>query len=423
VDAGPLAVTKFLASVSYFVALLLISLPLISISFILGGVSPASIAVSYAVALSVTVLVGSIGLYYSCRFERSFASIPAASVTVIGGGLIFLAISGESAPLSHLSHGILFHLFPFEGPGGQTAVPFPGWLGPVLLGLTGGAYFLRASVIRLRFEPERRYALLRFIGYVFLVLFLALTVAHVVFGRDATRGPRAAASILGYILAWLLFAAPWLGANHTVSRSGRRGAGSPGPARRLAGLLQSLLLRGRQYVALLLGTAAAVIEIAVRLGSDKPGDPVLRWLCLGVVVFAGLTWTRLGEWLSDRPTARGRRIGMGAAYLIAWALFLAPVILRHATMNRDTGVPPAPVQFVTLLSPGTAVERLETVALRFMRMPALERLPGGLEPMWLPLAFYAGTFLLLTLAVCVSSARARRREQESGPTSRHPPGT
>lgn len=100
-----IARAKLLASLSFFFILVLVSLPMVSVCFILGGVSPAEILWAYFLTLEGVLLAGAIGLCYSAYFRRTIASVPVSSLTIIillVGTLVIASLSPAAALINPL---------------------------------------------------------------------------------------------------------------------------------------------------------------------------------------------------------------------------------------------------------------------------------------------------------------------------------
>jgi ABC-type transport system involved in multi-copper enzyme maturation permease subunit len=81
-------VGKLASSLSYLLLLVLSSLPLASICFLFGGVSPTEMALAYGLTLSAGVLMGSVGTWWSVFCKRTSASNAASYATA----LLFLVV-------------------------------------------------------------------------------------------------------------------------------------------------------------------------------------------------------------------------------------------------------------------------------------------------------------------------------------------
>ena len=148
---------KLMAAVAFVALLLTSSLPLVSLSFLLGGVSPGEVFGTYvSLALSAFVF-GSIGILCSASLRATAAATVATYAAVIL--LFFLTlIFGTAAPDE----------MPFRSVNAATAIfhsvdmePFftthlPSWLIGVTLNLLMGLLFANMAMTKLEYFDDRR---------------------------------------------------------------------------------------------------------------------------------------------------------------------------------------------------------------------------------------------------------------------------
>jgi len=115
---------KLCASLSFLVLLLLCGLPVLALSFLLGGVAPAQLLWAQAIILATVIFFGSIALYCSAHYARTATAMAAAYgycilwviVPPILLGLFFLtsdAITSESFYLYFFTDDILKTITPY----------------------------------------------------------------------------------------------------------------------------------------------------------------------------------------------------------------------------------------------------------------------------------------------------------------------
>ncbi len=97
---SPFAVTwgKLLSAISYILLLIISSLPLFSIVFLFGGVSLLDLLKAAGVLLATTIILGSIGIFFSAAFKRTPVAIVGAYMTtffLMAGTLFFGIMSRE----------------------------------------------------------------------------------------------------------------------------------------------------------------------------------------------------------------------------------------------------------------------------------------------------------------------------------------
>jgi ABC-type transport system involved in multi-copper enzyme maturation permease subunit len=403
--------TKLLASLSVFWILILVSLPFACTSFILGGVSPADVAAAYALTFLCTCAAGAMGLYWSTRFERSIASIPAAAVSSVvvmalagtAGNMGFTALT-TLAPQGFL--GMLFEraTIPFFGADMAFWIPATGFMVGAFL------YLTVAAAGRMEFPSERRYGWQRAIG---LLLFAGLVACALGERAAPQQNPAEARSAvsgcLGLLLGLLGVSALWIGANIPVpvSNTGTRRRRSV-----MAQIVTSGLTHPGIFTALLAATGAAFLAWALwRIGPLNLPSPVVWLAYAGSIGLSTLTWALLALRLADRRTVRGRFVGFAVASVVAGSLILAPFVsftwLREV---KRQGVPPA-VQYLATLSPATAVEYIGNPTALRKAMPAVVRRVGPHAPVAVSTGFYLLTAAALLLPVYPSGRRLHRKAQ------------
>ncbi|GAB4331067.1 MAG: hypothetical protein Kow0099_02120 [Candidatus Abyssubacteria bacterium] len=106
IPVGQIALAKLFASLSLFFVLMLISIPVMSVCFIFGGISPAEIAWAYLITLMGIVLAGVIGLDASVHQQKTFMSVPISSLAIVAllistyvGGSLLSPVLGLLNPL------------------------------------------------------------------------------------------------------------------------------------------------------------------------------------------------------------------------------------------------------------------------------------------------------------------------------------
>jgi ABC-type transport system involved in multi-copper enzyme maturation permease subunit len=206
---------KLLAAVSFVALLLTSSLPLVSLSFLLGGVSPGEVIGTYlSLALSAFVF-GSIGILCSASLRATAAATVATYTAVLL--LFFLTLSPGSVPGSTA---------PFRSVNAATAIyhsvdqePFflttlPSWFIGVTLNLLMGLLFANMAMTKLEFYDDRRPIPVRGLATALWTAFL-LFVAGNLYGQSATSwsslpsAPRdAAVGLLTFAFGLLLAVLP-----------------------------------------------------------------------------------------------------------------------------------------------------------------------------------------------------------------------
>ncbi len=404
---GQIVMAKLAAALGCFLMLIMVSLPIASISFILGGVAPADLIVAYAYTLLSTMTAGAMGLYWSARFERSIAAIPAASLCVV----LLLVFGPMLAQAGALSLGVISPLAFLEAAFDGTTVAFfgmqcPVWVPSFLILALLFVYFVGAVSVRLRFDRDRRYVLQRLVALVLFVLAMVFTVGEHTASSQPAEARQTMSFVLGLVLAALFAAAPWLGANRSVAES--ETSASPGA------WLRRIVVSGPGFVFLMWLITVPVVLMALRtVGNLK--IPVLSvWqVHAGVIAPAALAWAVLGAVLAGRTTARRRFAGLTAAYIVMLAVTLVPLIVAGVVSARSPDNVPVWVQALTLISP---VSMIGAIAEPQEMQATLKTLIGviGKEG---PLAIASTLYIVLLLALAFLRRMLAPRETPSGPLS------
>lgn len=398
------ALAKLASVMAVFVILMAVSLPFAAAAYLLGGVSPRALAVGWAYTLVLTGAAGAMGLYWSTRFERSIASIPAAAVCavllgVIGpvfmdGGPLVLGAASPVVVLKNVFDGGMTRLF---------GAAVPAW--PLVFALLGAAAagLTAATVQRLRFEADRRYLWMRAFGWLTWMLLVAGLLGDAA-GEGAAESVQAARKVWGQtvatVLGGLAVLAPWIGANLPVIRSERRHARRGAMAR-----LAARLLTGPVGFPLLLAAGACALLAAVRRAVGPLNLPVAAavsgLLCVLVTpAMLGLLAFRL----ADRRTVRARFIGFALACVLTFVLTVGPWIVYMASGAGEGGKPEW-AQWVGLLSPFTAVAALSMPHEWATTVPRVVAVLGNAGPWAVAPAFALALLALLALPLYPSGAR------------------
>jgi len=403
---------KLAAVLAVFVVLLAVSVPFAAVAYILGGVSLRALSVAWIYTLLLTGFMGALGLYWSTRFDRSIASIPAAAVCAVLVGVVMPIFCDSGPDVLKTASPTLFLGKLFTG--GQVK-----WFGAhlpfcmfafTLLAVTFGGV-LSATIQRMRFAEERRYLTMRAFGLAAWILFVTGLLGELATGAcdKPAEAREQVFKALMTLCVLLTILAPWIGSSLPVIRSGMTRASHPirDAKERLATVL---LTQPIGFMTLLIASGCLVV-LAVWLTA---GSLQLPWstplLTILGVVLSAQAWTLLSFRLADRRTLRGRFIGMSVAYVAATVLTIAPFVVFNIISGRTTDVP-LWQQLVSLLSPMSAAELLGTShTLAKSCMAGLNGLPGSGLGVWaLTPAFYGVLLVILALPIYSSEAKRRRK--------------
>ncbi|MFN3651670.1 MAG: ABC transporter permease [Armatimonadota bacterium] len=158
---------KLIASVSFVVLLLTASLPLVSVSFLVGGVSPAEIASSYAIVALSAFVYGAIGLFWSATLATTAVATVLTYLSVLSF-FVLTVVPGSIAASIAMGTGAGTPEIPFKSLNPLTAAfqavhpeylfqtQLPSWVSGVVMNLLLGLTITTAAMHRLEhFYPPR----------------------------------------------------------------------------------------------------------------------------------------------------------------------------------------------------------------------------------------------------------------------------
>jgi ABC-type transport system involved in multi-copper enzyme maturation permease subunit len=414
---------KLLAAVAFVALLLTSSLPLVSLSFLLGGVSPGEVFGTYvSLALSAFVF-GSLGILCSASLRATAAATVAtyAAVITIFFVTLFYGVLPAEAPFRSVNAATaIYHSVDME-PFFRTRLP--SWLIGITLNLLMGLLFANLAMTKLEYFDDRRPIAVRGLATALWTMFL-LFVAGNVFGQPgglAVAGPPGymtfakanpgrdlAVFLLGLGLGLMLAVLPIFTTGEWEPRDGREREGDAEHPRvpfsapqRVRQYLSGMLPHGMFRAELPSGTPLMGLWLVIACGLvvggfaviGKPGLFPIDSLALVILAIGVIAaFTALGNFLS--VALPDRKAAMVLTYLAMAALCLLPLLGSLAWLSSDrTGGPRLAWQFL-YLSPLMAFAEAGDVSNAFWTNtpPMLFRQ----TPFWFVTSIiYAGLALLL----------------------------
>jgi hypothetical protein len=206
--------------------------------------------------------------------------------------------------------------------------------------------------VRLRFDRDRRYVLLR--TFALILFFLAVLFLVAGQAEPAARpadARRTIASVLGLLMAVLFAAAPWLGANRPVAGS-ERGSRSGVAVRRL----RALMVSGPGFALLLWAATLPALWLALRtVGETRLPEANVWRVHVGITAPALLVWSLLSAILAGRTTTLRRFVGMSTAYVLMFVFCVIPIIVASVVQVAGRAEIPLWTQWFLLLSPAAPI--------------------------------------------------------------------
>lgn len=399
---------KLAASVSFVVLLLTASLPLVSLCFLLGGVSPGEVFFAYLLLVSDAFLFGAVGLAWSAHAGGTGAA------TALSYGTLFLFFIGTfqlSVPL--LSGGgntALAALNPVGAVLGAVTPEkyfgwtLPAWVPALLLNAAAGALLTLSCINRLDDFPTRRALSLR-LSTLLLAGLIVFFVDGVIFNRPGLHsGQMTLAAFAGLIV--LLIFVPVM-ATGDGAETGKRGSF----------LAQATLADGLPFSLLLLAVTLAVFGLALVLTGPVGTARGLMFgqavLLLGAVTF-GIGG--LGRLLSVALGSRWLSLTMLTLSLVL--LIVVPHLSYSSLYAEDAARAAHTVGVRTLyLSPFVSLQDLSVTGdggpPLERQIPAAAQLRHGRGTMWLITALLYLALGALGLQTAASIIRKRTAAKKS----------
>lgn len=364
-----IARTKLLASLSVFFVLVLVSLPMLSVCFILGGVSPSEIFWAYFLTLEGILLAGAIGLCYSALLKRTLAAVPISSLTIIVFLIATLLIAKLLSPaLGTLNPLYAFHLMTSRWTTKFFAFETPFWV-PSLV-LTSLLFLCVFSyTVEILNEEKRRTSsqprALRLLFYCAMLLFLLSSTIE--------YGPRSAdiaAGLERFVWVSYLFcvAQAIVVSGGSLSGFERKKLLSSWKEKclRLKGWLGPGLCVGPRY-SLLIAFMSVVIFSFGAFQVDMVKRRMLSILLVGCLFVTGtLTCAMLARFFSLVRRTKGNSLPRILASFCFLIVLVAPHLITYVHRRGKTEIPETAwdlsVFFSPLIALGYAVEPTRTPA-------------------------------------------------------------
>jgi ABC-type transport system involved in multi-copper enzyme maturation permease subunit len=351
---------KLIAALGYIALLIVASLPLFSLSFLLGGVAPDEIIICCALLLTTAFVYGAVGLGCSSIFKTTtYATLATYAVLTVmffttlpftfsGMASAFGGIGGRA---SGMGLAALNPMGAMSSPGTMDSyfgITLPIWLTGGGMNLFLGTIFTIAAAHRIDYPRSDRSGLLRLLTAVYLA-FLSLGSYHfITVGlRMLGGGTNDWAIVCGYVSALALpVLIPLFVSSDGLPRTG--GVWSLfNPGRLSCGEGPSGLL----YVLLLIVMTMTIFFLVLRYDARLPQASLTQIGQLTGLLLA-TAWGFGGLALFVSVVTRNRNISMIVTFLVMTVLYMIPLSL--ASWFTDSA-PNAAKSAISGLSPLSAV--------------------------------------------------------------------
>ena len=212
---GAIVWGKLASSVSFVVLLLTSSLPLLSLCFLLGGVSPGEVFFAYLLLIGDAFLFGAIGLCWSAYAANTATATVLSYLTLLVFFGVTLPFAAPTLDTNGFTPNFGFCALNPVGAVTGAVVPehyfgfvLPAWVPALLLNGTLTVLLALAAMNRLEDFPTRRAAALRVVTLLFAALLVFLgdgAIAGLPLGFGTTPGLRLALALMLACLMLLLF--------------------------------------------------------------------------------------------------------------------------------------------------------------------------------------------------------------------------
>ena len=97
-------VGKLLSSLAYMLLLIISSLPLFSLVFLFGGITPWDVLSLFLFYIVTAMVVGSIGIFFSTIFKRAVVATVVSYVTIFAWYVLTFLIAGYQITMQHIEN-------------------------------------------------------------------------------------------------------------------------------------------------------------------------------------------------------------------------------------------------------------------------------------------------------------------------------
>lgn len=407
---GQIARSKLMASLSIFFVLLLVSLPMISICFILGGVSPGEIGWAYFLTAEGILLAGAIGLCYSAYFKRTIAAVPMGSLTIIA--LLIATIVIDQA-LSE-AVGLLNPLLAFSAMSSSWTTEFfaleiPFWVSNIILNILLFLAIFAYTIEILREEKRRASVGAR----VFLLLFYFCAFVFLL-GSTIEMGPKFSNVSRG--LSKFLYPIFFLLIGHAIITSG--GAFTTWERAkltrswkqkylRLRGWLGPGMLAGPRFSLLVSFSVIATLSLGVWQIPILPNKILFILQAGGILVVSTLFFAMLTRLLSLTPRVRGRVLPRILSSLVFLGLSFLPILMSYLQHKDKTEIPVTTWDMLLPFSPFFGLSSVLDPANTISSHPYLEQALGKIPVSFITVLIYICLLVIVGLlnALCERAMR------------------
>ena len=356
-EARSMVIGKLISALSFVLLLMVSSVPLVSVCFLLGGVSPGEVLFAYLALLLTAFMYGALGLMWSSVARNTATATLMTYCTVFILFLGTLALVEADALKAVNPIGAFLYATNMEK---YFSFSMPGWIPGLILNALAGILFMMVAIRKIDSYATdtslglRIQSLVLYFAVVFFV-FGWLFGVHYPLGWMESDGELLMVIWL-IVLTFLLILTP-IFTTGELERDEQRGLGtflSHGWKHLFRGRIESgipfiVLLLAVSVLLFVLGFPIMGKKIPVEVGLDLP---VLVILVLMVVAAFGAIELLLSSLLRSRWAA------LASGYLIMAILILLPLIVLPGSLRPEEIVGFKPLWIPLYLNPHMALMSL-----------------------------------------------------------------
>ena len=393
---------KIFAAVSYFLVLLFLSIPMVAIVFILGGVSSKQMFFSFLVTFDALLLAGMLGMYCSTIFNRTISSVP-ISMIIILVLLGAVAIVGSIFPaIRMLNPFSAINKILWEWNIGFYSKQIPFWVPHLVLTILLFGWIFFSCVEQIKFDRKRNMIPARIsLWLVLLGLFIFSAGSSNFFTEDLKIIYKQVNSLILLFFSLCVLSAVLLGGASLSTRDFEE-------LRRKRPRIRAFfhkIFGGYQPFApaftLLVSISASLIIILTLPKFKIIEAPTKKGIMIGLMfISSSLMICLFTQIWRAIPNIKSRTLPQTLGLLLALFLILTPKIVSNNYSEKEN-----PIEILVLLNPILTVESVFSPEQTAENYPYCKRVLGAV-PMEL-----APSLLYLTLSLIFFLIHRHQKEQ------------
>lgn len=321
---------KLTSSISFVTLLLVCSLPMVSICFLLGGVSPEEVLAAYAMLICDALLFGAIGIVWSTCAANTAAATALAYVSLF----VYFVLTFTTAVDAQLpyANSVLSALNPIGAVSAASHMEryfgfsVAAWIPAVLVSVLLTVLLCAVAVNRMEDYPWFRAAPVRLFTFLWAGVVLYFIDGSIVAGSGSSDRP-AMIGLTGLIALMLVL--PSLATGDPISEA-EHGLTTGPPVLSPIVALREASMRTSPMISLMFGVVVAAVSIGTVSGVVPHSAAVDLSIC---ALFVGLIAGACGVGALLSKALRNRWGAMVVIYVLLAFGSIVPLIVHSATEN------------------------------------------------------------------------------------------